>query len=148
MGRLTGGRWKGGAARATQRAVHPHSSIRTVLAAGLLALGALLQAGCGVLHCIEGIADAGVDLPACHGNADDGDDRTSHAPGGGSEECCRILPIEPPSSVASALPALDAPVAVRAPIIAARAPARPVSIAGLTGPPSALAVASPIPLRV
>ena len=69
--------------------------IFAVVAAALVAVATVAQAGCGVLHCVEReVVAAERAVPPCHGGGDSGDAGSSHAPGEGNGSCCVVMPLE------------------------------------------------------
>lgn len=132
--------------------VFARSRLFAGLAAAVLSAASLVQVGCGVFHCVERteVATSESAPPPCHGAESDAPNESRHAPGGGDEDCCQIVPVEPaPSHAVHGAPSLalaahrvGAPASPAfAPRLAPRAPAD-------TGPPSALGVASVTPLRI
>ena len=117
------------------------------LAAALVFVTGVFQVACGVLHCVERSAEVAA-APPCHGTDGDDASRSSHAPGGGDEECCQVLPLEPVSAMHAASIAPVAHVVASAPRVPSPAATDVPMHRVDTGPRVGRTSPSPLPLRI
>ena len=134
------------------RAVVAFPRLFAACAAVLVLTASLAQVGCGVFHCVETVASNDERaVPPCHrASHDEEAGRTSHAPGGGDEECCQVLPLEPPSAPVHGVVAAPS-IAVVGTLQASFVLSSRVAVTARaidTGPPSPRGAGRLIPLRI